>query len=56
MTVKQGVVTAFPTGVSRGEDSTLSLPSAPVRDGDASGPSDRDHRTPELPDAPSGAN
>ena len=27
--VQEGVVTAFPTGVSRGEDSTLSLPAAP---------------------------
>jgi len=29
VTVKEGVVTAFPTGVSRGEDSTLSLPDLP---------------------------
>jgi RND family efflux transporter MFP subunit len=29
VTVQEGVVTAFPTGVSRGEDSTLSLPAAP---------------------------
>lgn len=27
--VKEGTVTAFPTGVSRGEDSTLSLPASP---------------------------
>jgi RND family efflux transporter MFP subunit len=29
VTVKEGVVSAFPTGVSRGEDSTLSLPGTP---------------------------
>jgi RND family efflux transporter MFP subunit len=29
--VKEGVVTAFPTGVSRGEDSTLTLPADPSR-------------------------
>jgi RND family efflux transporter MFP subunit len=29
VTVKESTVTAFPTGVSRGEDSTLSLPSPP---------------------------
>jgi RND family efflux transporter MFP subunit len=29
VTAKEGVVTAFPTGVSRGEDSTLSLPTTP---------------------------
>jgi RND family efflux transporter MFP subunit len=29
VSVKEGTVTAFPTGVSRGEDSTLSLPAAP---------------------------
>jgi RND family efflux transporter MFP subunit len=29
VTVKQGELTAFPTGVSRGENSTLSLPGAP---------------------------
>jgi multidrug efflux pump subunit AcrA (membrane-fusion protein) len=28
--VKEGQVTAFPTGVSRGIDSTLSLPAAPT--------------------------
>ena len=28
VTVKEGTVSAFPTGVSRGEDSTLSMPSA----------------------------
>jgi RND family efflux transporter MFP subunit len=29
VSVQEGTVTAFPTGVSRGEDSTLSLPGAP---------------------------
>lgn len=29
VSVKEGTVTAFPSGVSRGEDSTLSLPGAP---------------------------
>lgn len=29
VSVKEGTVSAFPTGVSRGEDSTLSLPTAP---------------------------
>ena len=29
VTVKEGVVSGFPTGVSRGEDSTLSLPAPP---------------------------
>jgi RND family efflux transporter MFP subunit len=29
VTVKEGVVSGFPTGVSRGENSTLSLPAAP---------------------------
>jgi hypothetical protein len=29
VSVTEGVVTAFPTGVSRGENSTLSLPDAP---------------------------
>ena len=29
VTVTEGVVTAFPTGVSRGENSTLSLPQGP---------------------------
>ena len=35
VSVKESAVTAFPTGVSRGEDSTLSLPGEPS--GDASG-------------------
>lgn len=34
VTAKEGVVTAFPTGVSRGEDSTLTLPAEPSRGGD----------------------
>jgi hypothetical protein len=29
--VTEGVVSAFPTGVSRGEDSTLTLPEDPSR-------------------------
>jgi RND family efflux transporter MFP subunit len=54
VTVKQGVVTAFPTGVSRGEDSTLSLPGASGGDGDTSTPTGGEHRTPEIPDASGG--
>ena len=33
VSVREGVVTAFPTGVSRGENSTLSLPAAPTPSG-----------------------
>ena len=33
VSVTEGVVTAFPTGVSRGEDSTLTLPGEPSRGG-----------------------
>jgi len=50
VTMKEGTVTAFPTGVSRGEDSTLSLP------GDASrAPSSGAIGTPSPSGAPSGA-
>ena len=60
VTVKEGVVSGFPTGVSRGENSTLSLPAAPGAGkssggGFAGGDS---HPTPDAPDsspaAPSG--
>ena len=34
VTAKEGVVSAFPTGVSRGEDSTLTLPAEPSSGGD----------------------
>jgi len=39
VTAKEGVVSAFPTGVSRGEDSTLSLPAPPnARTNSSEGP------------------
>jgi RND family efflux transporter MFP subunit len=38
VTVKESTVTAFPTGVSRGENSTLSLPDAPSAPGAQSPP------------------
>jgi RND family efflux transporter MFP subunit len=54
VTVKEGVVSAFPTGVSRGENSTLSLPAPP--DGSTnSGEAAASGRPRAGTDAPSGA-
>jgi RND family efflux transporter MFP subunit len=54
VTVKESTVTAFPTGVSRGEDSTLSLPGEPS--GAASGGvTGGANTTPARSGAPSGA-
>jgi hypothetical protein len=39
VTVKEGTVSAFPTGVSRGENSTLSMPAAPTSAPSGSPPS-----------------
>jgi RND family efflux transporter MFP subunit len=46
VTVKEGTVSAFPTGVSRGENSTLSLPNEPSPAGGA--------KAPDAPSPPSG--
>jgi len=61
VTVKEGVVSAFPSGVSRGENSTLSLPAAPgtgksSNTGSAGGASNSSADAPDasLPAAPSG--
>jgi RND family efflux transporter MFP subunit len=48
VTAKEGVVSAFPTGISRGENSTLSLPTAP-------GPSSGAGASEGLRDTPSGS-
>ncbi len=53
VSVKEGVVTAFPTGVSLGEDSTLSLPDAPSGSSSAS-PGGPSGRAPNAGVAPSG--
>jgi RND family efflux transporter MFP subunit len=56
VTVKEGVVSAFPTGVSRGENSTLSLPGSPSVGKSSGGSSSTNVDAPNggLPAAPSG--